>query len=118
MVNTVKSAATFGRSGSHDFILLRASALVLAAYAIFMVVWFVCNPGVGYQEWVELYGNLGMKVFTLLALTGLLVHGWIGIWQVLTDYVKAAFLRGILQLIVSLALIAYWFTGLFVLWGV
>jgi succinate dehydrogenase / fumarate reductase membrane anchor subunit len=28
------------------------------------------------------------KVFTLLALVSILIHAWIGMWQVLTDYVK------------------------------
>ncbi|RUO38557.1 succinate dehydrogenase, hydrophobic membrane anchor protein [Aliidiomarina shirensis] len=114
----VKIASTFGRSGTHDFILVRASALVMLAYTIFLVAWLVCNPGMGYSEWVTLYSHLGMKIFTLLTLTGLLIHGWIGIWQVLTDYVKHSLLRGIIQLIFVIALLAYWFTGLFVLWGV
>ncbi|RUO43973.1 succinate dehydrogenase, hydrophobic membrane anchor protein [Aliidiomarina taiwanensis] len=114
----VNAAATLGRSGSHDFILIRASALVMAAYAIFLVAWLACNPGVDYAGWVALYSGLGMKVFTLLTLTGLLMHGWIGIWQVLTDYVKCSRLRVLLQYIVVLALGVYWFTGLFVLWGV
>ncbi|MCC5854903.1 MAG: succinate dehydrogenase, hydrophobic membrane anchor protein [Idiomarina sp.] len=114
----VKIASTFGRSGTHDFILIRASALIMAAYVVFLVAWLVCNPGVDYAGWVTLYSHLSMKVFTLLALTGLLIHGWIGIWQVLTDYVKNALLRGALQYIVVIALLVYWFTGLFVLWGV
>lgn len=32
----VNNAATVGRSGVHDFILLRASAVVLAAFVLFM----------------------------------------------------------------------------------
>ncbi|WP_194755885.1 succinate dehydrogenase, hydrophobic membrane anchor protein [Aliidiomarina indica] len=114
----VNIASTFGRSGTHDFILLRASALVLASYAVFMIAWLVCNPGLSYETWVGFFGHVGVKVYTLLALTGLLIHAWIGIWQVLTDYVKGALLRGLIQYVVVLALIVYWFTGLFVLWGV
>ena len=114
----VKVASTFGRSGTHDFVLIRASALIMAAYAIFLVIWLVANPGIDYQQWVTLYSHIGMKVFTLLALTGLLIHGWIGIWQVLTDYVKNSRLRGAIQYITVIALGVYWFTGLLVLWGV
>lgn len=114
----VKIASTFGRSGTHDFVLLRASAVIMAAYLIFMVCWFLSTPAVTYEVWVGLYSNLAMKVFTLLTLTGLLIHGWIGIWQVLTDYVKCSRLRGVLQYIFVVALVVYWFTGLFVLWGV
>lgn len=114
----VKVASTFGRSGTHDFILLRASALILVFYAIFMVSFLVSTPQLTYEVWTALFSATWMKVFTMLALSGLLIHGWIGIWQVLTDYVKNSFGRGVLQFIVSLTLIVYWLIGLFVLWGV
>ncbi|MGX5913834.1 succinate dehydrogenase, hydrophobic membrane anchor protein [Aliidiomarina sp. Khilg15.8] len=114
----VNVASTFGRSGTHDFVLVRASALILAAYALFMVSFLVSTPELTYEVWTALFGKLWMKVFTLLALFALMVHGWIGIWQVLTDYVKNSLGRGVLQFIVSLALIAYLMAGLFVLWGV
>lgn len=114
----VKIASTFGRSGTHDFILLRASALILASYAIFMIAWFVTTPVVHYAAWVGLFGHMSVKIYTLLALTALLIHAWIGIWQVLTDYVKNSLLRGVIQYLVVISLFVYWFTGVFVLWGV
>ena len=114
----VKVASSFGRSGTHDFILLRASAAILATYALFLISFLIATPTLDFEVWTGLYSNLWMKVFTLLALTGLLAHGWIGIWQVLTDYVKNSLGRGVLQCLVSVALIVYWLTGLFVLWGV
>lgn len=114
----VKVASTFGRSGTHDYVLLRASAVILATYLLFLVSFLVATPNLTFEVWTGLFGNIWMKVYTLLALTGLLVHGWIGIWQVLTDYVKNSLGRGVLQFIVSVALIVYWLVGLFVLWGV
>ena len=114
----VTAAATFGRSGSHDFILLRASAIVICLYALFMAGFFISTPDVIYEVWSGLFANIWMKVATMLVLTAVLIHGWIGIWQVLTDYVKAAGLRAFIQLVFSVGLIAVWLTGLFVLWGV
>ena len=38
MVNNV---ATVGRSGVHDFILLRASAIILALYTLFLAGFFI-----------------------------------------------------------------------------
>lgn len=114
----VNVASTFGRSGTHDYVLVRASSLILAAFSLFMVSFLVSTPEVTYEVWTALFGKLWMKVFTLLALFALMVHGWIGIWQVLTDYVKNSLGRGVLQFIVSLTLIAYLMAGLFVLWGV
>lgn len=114
----VSSASTFGRSGSHDFILLRATAIIMALYTIFMVSFFVSADAVTYASLTNLFAHLGMKIFTMLALTAILIHGWIGIFQVLTDYVKKVGLRAFLQFIVCVALIVYWLVGLLVVWPV
>ncbi len=114
----VKNAATLGRSGVHDFVLLRASALVLASYLIFLVGYLVTTPELTFSVWQGLFAGTAMKVFTLLALLALLIHGWIGLWQVLTDYIKPVGLRAFLQFAVNLVLLAYLFAGVVILWGV
>ncbi|GAL36190.1 succinate dehydrogenase hydrophobic membrane anchor protein [Vibrio maritimus] len=53
----------------------------------------------------------------MLALASLLIHAWIGLWQVLTDYIKPTMLRGALQLTVIAVLLGYFFSGFFILWG-
>lgn len=58
------------------------------------------------------------KVFTLLALVSILIHARIGMWQVLTDYVKPLALRPVLQLAIVVALVAYVLYGFVVVWGV
>ena len=114
----VNNAATFGRSGVHDFLLLRGSAIVLAAYTLFIACFFITTSEVTYAVWQGFFSNLGTKIFTLLAIIAVLIHAWIGIWQVLSDYVKPAFLRGVLQLVFSVTLLAYFATGVLTLWGV
>lgn len=114
----VRAAGTFGRSGTHDFILLRASAIIMALYTIFMVSFLVAADTLNYAVWTNLFAHLGMKIFTMLALTSVLIHGWIGIWQVITDYVKISGLRAFIQFVVSVALIVYWLAGLLVVWPV
>ncbi|MCH2058046.1 MAG: succinate dehydrogenase, hydrophobic membrane anchor protein [Thalassotalea sp.] len=114
----VSNVATVGRSGVHDFILIRASALFLAAYVLFFAGYFVFTPEVTYESWKSLFSSLSMKVFTLVSLFGLLIHGWIGVWQVLSDYVKPTFLRGSLQFILSVTLLTYFVAGFLIVWGV
>ena len=114
----VNNAATVGRSGVHDFILLRASALFLASFVLFMLGFFIVTPEVTYEVWHWSIFQYGMKVFTMVTIIALLVHAWIGIWQVLSDYVKPAFLRGALQFFFSVTLLAYFATGFLTVWGV
>ncbi len=114
----VKNAVTLGRNGVQDFILLRASALVLASYLIFIVGYFAWHPQLDFVLWHSLFAGVGMKVFTLMALLSVLIHGWIGLWQVITDYIKPAGLRAAAQYVVILVLLAYLFAGVVILWGV
>ncbi|GAM73170.1 succinate dehydrogenase hydrophobic membrane anchor protein [Vibrio ishigakensis] len=53
----------------------------------------------------------------MVALASILIHAWIGLWQVLTDYIKPTLLRGSLQFALIAVLFGYFFSGLFILWG-
>ncbi len=114
----VTNAASLGRSGVHDFILIRASAIILTCYTIFLVGFIAVSAPLTYEIWHGLYSCLPMKVFTLLALVALLIHMWIGIWQVLTDYVKCVSLRGVLQFVFVVAAFSYLAAGIIIVWGV
>ncbi len=114
----VGNVATLGRNGVHDFILIRASGIVLALYAVFLYGFFLCTPEVTFDVWQSLFSHLGMKVFTVLAALSVLYHAWIGIWQVLTDYVKCIKLRGLLQFIFTITLFVYTAAVFFIVWGV
>lgn len=114
----VNNAATVGRSGVHDFILIRTSAIILALYTFYILGFFVTTPEITFDIWQGFFSGLCTKVFTILALFALLIHAWIGIWQVLSDYIKPAFLRGSLQFIFAVTLLAYLVMGLLTVWGV
>ncbi|BAJ02709.1 succinate dehydrogenase, hydrophobic membrane anchor protein [Shewanella violacea] len=114
----VTNAASLGRSGVHDFILIRASAIILALYTIFVVGFIALSSPLTYDAWHGLFSALPMKVFTLLALVAILIHAWIGVWQVLTDYVKPLMLRGLLQFVVVVAAFSYLAAGILIVWGV
>lgn len=113
----VKIAGTFGRSGVHDYILLRASAVILLAYTLYFIG-FIAFSDITYQVWTEFFSSSLTKVFTLLALVSMLVHAWIGIWQVLTDYIKCTLLRGTLQFVLTAVAFVYVIFGFVILWGV
>ena len=114
----VNNAATVGRSGIHDFILIRASAIVLALYTFFLAGFFIVTPEVTYEIWQGLFSGLCFKVFSIIAIFSVLIHAWIGIWQVLSDYVKCTSLRGLLQFIFTITLFSYFVGGMLTVWGV
>ena len=83
----VTSVTSFGRSGLADFVLQRVSAVVLAAYGLCVIGFFVTQP-LSHQALVGFFGGLPMQAFTTLALVALAAHAWIGMWTVGTDYVR------------------------------
>ncbi len=118
MLNHVHSVTNLGRSGVADWLIQRVSAVVMAAYLIFITVFFLTHPNVDYTLWSTLFHHTTMRLFSLLCLLALLGHAWVGIWTILTDYLKYPIARGALQSLIILAFIACLAWGIQTLWSV
>lgn len=99
------------RSGLRDWLVQRISAVVIGAYLIFIVAYLLGNQPLYFAEWQTLFASAWLKVATLIVLIAILWHTWIGLWTVLTDYVKNTGMRLALQSAVVILLLSY------VLWG-
>ncbi|WP_367680171.1 succinate dehydrogenase membrane anchor subunit [Candidatus Fukatsuia anoeciicola] len=108
MVNNVSA---LGRNGIHDWLLLRASAIIILLYIFYLCGFIITVPYVTYEIWHNFFSLTITKVFTMLTLLSILVHAWIGLWQVLTDYIKPLAIRLVLQLIVVITLLVYVLCG-------
>ncbi len=113
----VKSITSLGRTGAYDWLMQRASALVLALYTLFWVGYFLATPDLDYQQWAALFEQTWMRVFTLLALISLGLHAWVGLWTITTDYIKAAAPRFVIQALCGLIMFVYLVWGVEILWG-
>lgn len=113
----LKSATSLGRSGLQDWLIQRVCALILSAYFIFLLGYLFKNPVSNYMQWRSLFAQPEFKYATLVALICLLVHAWIGIWTILTDYLHDVVLRLALQTFVALLLGLYLVWGILILWG-
>ena len=114
----VTNQASLKRDGVQDFVTIRATALIMTAFSLFMLWFFVTTPEITFDVWQGLFSSIAMKVFTFATLVSIMLHVRIGLWQVLTDYVKAANVRALLQFVLNLIAFVYVAVGLFVLWGV
>ncbi len=114
----VKHVSSVGRNGVHDFLLIRSTAIILTIYTLYIIGFCALSGDITYLKWTTFFSGTFTKAFTMLALFSILIHAWIGLWQVLTDYVKPTLIRGLLQLIVVAVLVIYFFSGLAILWGV
>ena len=111
------TVTSFDRSGLRDWLIQRLTAVVMAVYVIFLGLFMLLHPHMDYQTWHNLFAHIGMRVFTLLFILGLVLHTWIGLWIVFTDYVKHYPVRLLLQFLVMLSLLGLLFWCVEILWG-
>lgn len=114
----VKSVLGVNHQGLRDWLIQRISAILMAIYTIGIVFFLAFHPDLEYSNWHALFAHSGMKIATIIVLLSLLYHAWIGMWTIFTDYIKPYLLRLLLNVIVILALIVFFFAGLSILWGV
>ncbi|HNN36739.1 MAG TPA: succinate dehydrogenase, hydrophobic membrane anchor protein [Pseudomonadales bacterium] len=114
----VTNVTNFGRSGLHDWLVQRLSALVLAAYTLFLLVFLLINPDLDHARWMELFQQRWVRGFTLLALVALIGHAWVGMWTISTDYLKPLLLRFLFQSGCSLVLFVYLVWGVRIVWSI
>lgn len=114
----VTSVTSLTRNGLRDWLIQRVTALILAVYTLFLFGFILCHHPLHYAQWRGLFANPWMRVFTFLALLGLVYHTWVGIWTVLTDYIKPTALRFTLQVVVCLVLLGYLVWGIDIVWSI
>jgi succinate dehydrogenase / fumarate reductase, membrane anchor subunit len=113
----VKSVTSLTRSGLRDWLLQRVSAVLIGCYVLFLVAYLLFSPHLSYECWSGLFHNNLMRLATLLVLIAILLHTYIGMWTIFTDYLKSTVVRLLAQIIVFIALFAFVIWGVMILWG-
>jgi succinate dehydrogenase / fumarate reductase membrane anchor subunit len=122
--------SSFSRNGLLDWLLQRFTAYLLFIYALFvMVVIFDRSEGTGltFAEWRLFMSSLSMKIFTMLAVLSVVVHAWIGVWTVITDYITASkvggashalTIRAVFMMLIVVTSLVYLVWTADILWGI
>ena len=120
----VTNATNFSRSGLSDWIIQRFSAVILAAYTLFILAVLVSMPELNYESWREVFSKNSVRLFSVIALLALGGHTWVGMWTVGTDYLtdrqfggKGTFIRLIYQSFCVLLIAVYLLWGIQIFWG-
>ena len=114
MVDRVVVGAHYGL---RDWLIQRISAVVMAAYILFVAVYLTMQPRLGYDEWTAFFSSLAVRTFSLLFLLSLFYHAWIGVRGIVMDYVNSAGVRLIIHALTVLALLLYAIWSVQILWG-
>jgi succinate dehydrogenase / fumarate reductase, membrane anchor subunit len=114
----VKSVLGTNHQGLREWLVQRITAVIMAVYSVGMIAYFLLNPNLDFIDWHTLFVHTGMKVATILFVTSMLYHTWIGMWTVITDYIKPMVLALLAHMVILLTLVACFFWALEILWGI
>lgn len=104
------------KKGFNEWMVQRVSAVIIAAYTIFMLAYLATHAPLTYSVWRQLFDNVLMRVSTIMVVIAILWHAWIGLWTVFTDYIKNNSLRMTLQVLLCLLLLGYVIWCLDIMW--
>lgn len=106
------------RHGLRDWLVQRVTAVLLAIYTVvFVGILLICPPQ-NYGEWRALFENQPMRVATFLFFVSVFWHAWIGVRDILMDYVKPTSVRLGLEIVVAVLLVGYTGWAIRILWRV
>lgn len=115
MVNRVITGSHYGL---RDWLIQRVTAVLMVVYVLALLAYCLLQPSMDYDSWTLLFSNNVVRTFTLLFLLSLFYHAWIGVRDVVMDYVKPAFVRLLIHIFVIVALLVYFIWSVQILWGI
>ena len=113
MVNRIVTGAHYGM---RDWLAQRITGAIMAAYSVILAVVFFVGAPLTYGVWRDLFAQGWMRVATLLFAFSLAWHAWVGMRDILMDYVKPTAVRLSLEVGVLLVLALYLGWTVQVLW--
>lgn len=114
MVNRVVVGAHYGL---RDWLFQRVTAVVMAIGSVTLAGYLLWQSDMDYDHWTGLFSSQPVRAFALLFLISLFFHAWVGIRDIVMDYVKPASVRLAIHIVVVLALIMYSIWSVQILWG-
>jgi succinate dehydrogenase / fumarate reductase membrane anchor subunit len=102
--------------GLRDWLAQRITAVIMAVYSVIVVIVLISNQNITYAVWRDLFSQSWMRVATLLFAASLAWHAWVGVRDILMDYIKPAGLRLALEVLVLLTVAAYVGWTIQILW--
>jgi succinate dehydrogenase / fumarate reductase, membrane anchor subunit len=104
--------------GLRDWLAQRVTAVLMAIFTIVLVVQLLMPGELDYYRWAAIFAHQWMKALTFVTIAAILWHAWVGVRDVLMDYIHPVGVRLALQVasIVWLVGCAGW--ALQVLWRI
>jgi len=117
VVKQLTNVTSLTGNGLHDWLIQRITSVVMLVYIVFLLLFFILHAPINYTIWQGLFSYTVMRLLSSLFLLSLIWHAWVGMWTVITDYVKPFVLRLVLPVIIVITLVLYLIWGLAIFWA-
>lgn len=104
MVNRKVVGAHYGLK---DWLAQRITALVIAAYALVMLLALAQGAGASYESWRGFMASGLMRFFSFVFVVSLCWHAWVGVRDIWMDYIQPAGVKLALHVLTVFALVGY-----------
>lgn len=93
-------------SGLKAWAIQRLTAVYVGAFTLYLVMVLLFAAPADYTAWRDWMGGSVMSIAMLLFVVSVLMHAWIGVRDVLIDYVHPIAFRATLLGVIALSLVA------------
>ena len=114
MLNRIVTGAHYGL---RDWLIQRITAVIMVIYTLVITGYLIVQPVIDYNAWTLLFSSNVVRTFTLFFLLCIFYHAWIGVRDIVMDYVKPAAVRLFLHVLVIITLLLYVIWSVQILWG-
>ena len=115
MVKRIIVGAHYGLTG---WLAQRVTAAVMALATLVMLCGIWSAPPLTYVIWKGLFAKWWMWLSLSLFSLSVMLHAWVGVRDILMDYVKPAGIRLTLEVLILLALAYYTAWAMQILWRI
>ena len=113
----VKRVVVGAHYGLRDWLAQRVTAVIMVVYTVIFLGALLTCLRTGFAGWKALFTHGAMRVLTLLFFLSLFYHAWIGVRDILMDYIQPAGVRLFFEVAVILALVSYTIWTISILWS-
>ncbi len=94
-------------SGLGAWVLQRATAIYIGLFGVALLGVMLVSPPTDYAQWRNWFADPLVGIATLVFIVSILLHAWVGIRDVLIDYIKPLWLRVSLLALLALGLLTW-----------
>jgi len=116
MVTNVQRAGS-AHYGWRDWLSQRITAVIMLLYTLLILGVVLWHGGLEYTTWTRLFAGGAFRLASFLFMIALFLHAWVGVRNITMDYLKVAWVRLTVQVMVICVLVVYAGWTIALLWG-